>query len=170
MYDLEPAQQPMRKLSEIARLLTDQYLSSTRETLVELIGNPQFIQPDRFARTPGGFTRNLLFGDEHMGAWAMVWSPGSRTSVHDHHCSCCFAVLTGTIREISFDAISDSHAVKTGEVLRRAGYIASMMPTGPNTHQMVNDGTHEAISIHIYGYDHRRHRSSVHREYQQAES
>jgi predicted metal-dependent enzyme (double-stranded beta helix superfamily) len=170
MDQLEPAHQPMRKLSEVARGLTDQYLSSARETLVQLISNPTLIRPDQLARAPGAFTRNLLFGDERMGAWALVWSPGSRTPIHDHHCSCCFAVLTGTIREISFNAINDSHAVRTDEVIHHAGYIASMMPTGPNIHQMVNEGTHEAISIHIYGYDHRRHRSSVHREYQQAES
>ena len=105
-----------------------------------------------------------------MGVWALVWSPGSRTPIHDHHCSCCFAVLSGTIREISFNAISETHAVKTGEVVRRAGFIASMMPTGPNIHQMINDAALEAISIYIYGYDHRHHSSSVHRVYRQAES
>lgn len=170
MDHLEPVYQPMRKLSEVVQGLADQYVSSARETLVQLIGNPDLIRPDRLARVPGSFTRNLLFGDERMGAWALVWSPGSRTPIHDHHCSCCFAILSGTIREISFNAINDSRAVKTCEVVHRAGYIASMMPTGPNVHQMVNDGTDEAISIHIYGYDHRRHRSSVHREYQQVET
>jgi predicted metal-dependent enzyme (double-stranded beta helix superfamily) len=170
MDHLEPARRPLLKLSEVAQGLTDRYLSSARETLVQLIGNPDLIRPERLARTPGAFTRNLLFGDERMGAWALVWSPGSRTPIHDHHCSCCFAILTGTIREISFNEIDGSRAIKTRDVLRRAGYIASMMPTGPNIHQMINDGIDEALSIHIYGYDHRRHRSSVHREYQQAES
>lgn len=170
MDGLETAQLPMRKLSRMAQHLADQYLSSARETLLELVANPQLIRPELLTRTPGGFTRNLLFGDERMGAWALVWSPGARTPIHDHHCSCCFAVLTGAMREMSFNAISETHAVKIGEVLHRAGYVASMMPTGPNIHQMVNDGAQEAISIHIYGYDHRRHSSSVDRVYQQAES
>jgi predicted metal-dependent enzyme (double-stranded beta helix superfamily) len=170
MDDYALAQLPMRKLSEAARGLINQYLSSARETLAEMLLDPGLVRPDRLTRKSGSFTRNMLFGDEQMGAWALVWSPGARTPVHDHHCSCCFAVLTGTIREISFNAISDTHAIKTDEVLRDAGYIASMMPTGPNIHQMVNDGPQEAVSIHIYGYDHRRHSSSVHRVYQQAES
>jgi predicted metal-dependent enzyme (double-stranded beta helix superfamily) len=170
MDQLAPVQQPMLELSEVAQDLTDRYMSSARDTLVKLIGDPKLIRPDRLARVPGSFTRNLLFGDERMGAWALVWSPRARTPIHDHHCSCSFAILSGAVREISFTAIDDSRAVKTGEVLHRAGYIASMIPTGPNIHQMVNDGTDEAISIHIYGYDHRRHRSSVHREYQQVET
>jgi predicted metal-dependent enzyme (double-stranded beta helix superfamily) len=161
---------PMRRLSEATRGLTNQYLTSARETLAEMLRDPGLVKPERLTRKPGSFTRNLLFGDEQMGAWALVWSPGARTPIHDHHCSCCFAVLTGVIREISFNAISDSHAVKIGDVIRRAGYIASMMPSGPNIHQMINDGPQEAISIHIYGYDHRRHGSSVDRTYQQAES
>ena len=161
---------PMRRLSEATRGLTNQYLTSARETLAEMLRDPGLVKPDRLTRKAGSFTRSLLFGDEQMGAWALVWSPGARTPIFVLLCLCCFAVLTGAVRELTFNAISESYAVKTDEVVRRAGYIASMMPSGPNIHQMINDGPQEAISIHIYGYDHRRHSSSVDRTYQQAES
>jgi hypothetical protein len=40
-----------------------------------------------------------------------------------------------------------------------------MLPSGPHIHQMANAEQEEAISIHIYGFDHRRHATSVEREY-----
>jgi predicted metal-dependent enzyme (double-stranded beta helix superfamily) len=43
-----------------------------------------------------------------------------------------------------------------------------MLPSGPNIHQMANAGQEEAISIHIYGFDHQRHATSVEREYRLA--
>jgi predicted metal-dependent enzyme (double-stranded beta helix superfamily) len=103
-----------------------------------------------------------------MSAWAIAWAPAASTSIHDHHCSCCFAVLRGSLREIWFDAVGDGEAVKTAEALRAPGYIACMLPSGPNIHQMTNAGQEEAISIHIYGFDHQRHATSVEREYRLA--
>jgi hypothetical protein len=40
-----------------------------------------------------------------------------------------------------------------------------MLPTGPNIHQMPNDSGEEAISIHIYGFDHRYCENSIRCEY-----
>ncbi len=116
-------------------------------------------------RIPGSYARNLLFGDADMSVWAMVWDVGARTSVHDHHCSCCFGMLTGELREVSFRAVDESTALLAGEASRGAGFVGCMLPSGPNLHQMVNDGAVEAVSIHIYGFDHRMRASSVRREY-----
>jgi predicted metal-dependent enzyme (double-stranded beta helix superfamily) len=160
----------LQRLSETNQSLVDRYLVSARETLAQLVSTPSLLDNIKLQRAPTGYARNLIFGDDQMSAWALVWSPGARTSIHDHRCSCCFAILSGIIREVHFSAVDDNRAVKTAEHTRTPGFIASMMPSGPNIHQMINDGPEDAISIHIYGYDHRMHASSVDREYQQIEN
>jgi predicted metal-dependent enzyme (double-stranded beta helix superfamily) len=158
----------LEKLSDLSRDLAQQYLRSASETLGQLLRTPNLLSGVRLERAPRRYTRNFLFGDCSMSAWVMVWAPGSTTSIHDHHCSCCFAVLRGSLREIWFKPDGEECAVKTADALRASGYIACMLPSGPNIHQMTNDGPEEAISIHIYGFDHRRHASSVAREYRLA--
>lgn len=158
----------LKKLSDLSRDLAQQYLRSAHATLGQLIRVPNLLGGVSLEREPRRYTRNFLFGDNSMSAWAIVWPPGSSTSIHDHHCSCCFAVLRGSLREIWFDAVGDDRAVKTAEALRAPGYIACTLPSGPNIHQMANDRSEEAISIHIYGFDHRSRASSVEREYRLA--
>jgi predicted metal-dependent enzyme (double-stranded beta helix superfamily) len=160
----------LQRLSETNQSLVDRYLVSARETLARLVATPGLLDNITLERAPAGYARNLIFGDDQMSAWALVWSPGARTPIHDHHCSCCFAILSGTIREIRFNAVDDHRATKAAEHIRTPGFVASMMPSGPNIHQMINDGPQDAISIHIYGYDHRMFSSSVHREYRQIEN
>src|SRR3990170_673775 len=131
-----------------AGLSPDRYLLSARQRLAELIATPNLLDRVRLERRPGGFTRNLVCGDERMSVWAIVWAAGAATPIHDHHCSCCFAVLRGTIRELWFDPVDARRAVKTAEHDRLPGFVAAMMPTGPNIHQMRNVGDEEAISLH----------------------
>ena len=160
----------LQRLSETNQSLVDRYLASARETLARFVSAPGLLENIQLERAPTGYARNLIFGDDQMSAWALVWSPGARTSIHDHRCSCCFAILSGTLREVRFSAVDDDCATKTAEHIRTPGFIASMMPSGPNIHQMINDGPGDAISIHIYGYDHRMFSSSVHREYRQIDN
>jgi predicted metal-dependent enzyme (double-stranded beta helix superfamily) len=160
----------LQRLSETNQSLVDRHLVSARETLARLVATPGLLDNIKLERAPTGYARNLIFGDDQMSVWALVWSPGARTSIHDHRCSCCFAILSGTMREVHFSAVDDTRAAKTAEHTRTPGFIASMMPSGPNIHQMINDGPRDAISIHIYGYDHRMFSSSVHREYRQIEN
>jgi predicted metal-dependent enzyme (double-stranded beta helix superfamily) len=157
-----------QQLSDASRGAAADYLVSARVVLERLLARPGLLGALSLDRNRGAYARNLLFGDDRMSIWAMVWDVGARTSIHDHHCSCCFGVLSGSIREIRYDAVSDTAAVMTGQAWRGTGYIACMLPTGPNLHQMVNDGESEAISLHIYGFDHHLHASSVHREYRVA--
>lgn len=155
-------------LSRASSGSVEEYLESARATLQYLAANPGLIDVSAFPRKPQGYTRNLIHADKGISIWALVWSPGARTSIHDHHCSCCFGVLSGTVRESWFRAISDTRAVITADHLRAPGFVACMLPTGPNIHQMTNDGQEDAVSIHIYGYDHDAHASSVEQEYQLA--
>ncbi len=155
----------MTGLALSARCSPDAYLATARATLCRLVARPDLLRGAPLTRHHAGYTRNLLFGSEGISIWAMVWAPSSSTPIHDHHCSCCFGLLSGTLRETWYRPISDTHAVAIADELRLPGFVACMMPSGPNLHGMANDGPNEAISIHVYGYDHRTHSSSVHRTY-----
>lgn len=160
---------PFARLSDASRALAREYLDNARSVLQQIVSDPHSLAEIPLERKPGAYTRNLVYGDEQMSIWAIVWSPGSTTSIHDHHCSCCFGIVSGCLTERRFSAVSRTHAVVTQEVLRGQGFVACFLPSGPNIHQMSNDSSGEAISLHIYGFDHRLQESSVHREYQVAQ-
>ena len=141
------------------------YLAAARAVLNELVAVPDLIQRLPLLRKQGGYTRNLLAGNDAVSVWALVWAEGATTSIHDHHCSCCFGVVSGTVSETWYRAVDATRAVPTEEHDRQAGYVACMLPTGPNIHRMQNRGPGEAISIHIYGFDHEAHSSSIETEY-----
>jgi len=144
---------------------SEDYLAAARSVLADLVAAPQLIERLPLLRKPGGYARNLLAGNEAVSVWAIVWSAGATTCIHDHHCSCCFGVVSGTVTETWYRAIDPSRAVASGEQDRKPGFVACMLPSGPNIHRMQNRGMGDAISIHIYGYDHHLHDSSVETEY-----
>lgn len=155
----------LRSLRADEGTLSQDYLAAARGVLRELVTMPGLLHSLPLERKPGCYARNLLAGDTDVSVWAMVWDEGSTTCIHDHHCSCCFGVLSGTITETWYRAVSAIEAVPTGEQRRESGYVACMLPSGPNIHRMRNAGPGEAISIHIYGFDHRVHASSIETEY-----
>ena len=155
---------PLRTLGRQGTLAQD-YLDRTRMVLQDFVLRSDLVSFSALRREPGTYTRTLLFGDGEISVWAIVWPPGIRTSIHDHHCSCCFVVLRGQIEERWFRPISETRVVRSKLAIRLPGYVACMLPSGPNIHQMANAGDEEAISVHIYGYDHRTRASSIGREY-----
>lgn len=161
----DPRNACLAALARGARSSSSQYLRLARTTLQDLMARADLLAGVELRRTPGGYARTLLFGEGGISVWAITWSPGSQTSVHDHHCSCCFGVWSGVLREVWFRAIGEAEAVATGEAVREPGSVACMMPSGPNLHQMLNSGAEEAISIHVYGFDHEVRSSSIEREY-----
>lgn len=155
-------------LSLASRASGREYLEAARATLEHLVARPRLLDGIALSRVPGGYARNLIYGDDDISVWAMVWEVGARTAIHDHHCSCCFAVLKGVVSESAFTAIDETRAVLKSAVVHRPGFVACMLPTGPNLHQMANIGAEVAISLHIYGFDHRAHATSIAREYEPA--
>jgi len=173
MVNAMPTPQPrmesmmrLQEFSRISRSLAASYLDHARDTIRAIIAEAQALDRVELQRDGGRYSRTLLFGDAQMSAWAIVWPPGSRTCIHDHHCSCCFGVARGSLKEIWFRAVNDRQAVVHAVALREAGYVAAMLPTGPNIHQMMNDSDQEALSVHIYGFDHTMRTSSIRREYE----
>lgn len=151
-----------------SRASAREYLEAARTTLDRLVARPRLLDGISLSRVPGGYARNLVYGDDDISVWAMVWDVGARTSIHDHHCSCCFGMLKGIVSESLFTAIDETRATLKSDAVRRPGFVACMLPTGPNLHQMANIGDEVAISLHIYGFDHRAHATSIAREFQLA--
>ncbi len=143
----------------------DAKLIDARQVLNAIVANPAAIQALGLTAEPGKYSRKLLYSENAISVWALVWSPGCRTSIHDHHCACCFGMVSGSLQEVRFRAIDDHRAIQTSANRREAGFVASMLPTGPNIHQMINDTEVDAISVHIYGFDPEVHANSIEREY-----
>lgn len=141
------------------------YLAAARAALQRMLKDPALLDGVKIERSPGVYTRNLIFGDDQITVYAIRWAPDSETSIHDHHCSCCFGLLSGSLQESWYEPVGDSRAVLSRQFVRHAGEIACMLPSGPNLHKMVNDTDEEAISIHIYGYDSQTRLSSIDCEY-----
>ncbi len=169
LQDLDHAES-FARLSARSQVQDADYLRAGRETLVRLLADPTLLEGVRLTRVSGGYSRNLLFGDDRITIYAIVWSAGSRTSIHDHHCSCCYAILSGTLTEFWYEKIDAIHVAQSRAVMRGAGEIACLLPTGPNLHKMLNAGDQEAISLHIYGYDNRTRASSIACEYLESRS
>lgn len=167
MLAIEQANDPLAPLRTLANqgTLAGDYLDRARAVLQDFTRRSDLVSFSSLRREPGTYTRTLLFGDNDLSVWAIVWPPGVRTSIHDHHCSCCFAVLRGQLEERWFQPVSETRVVHSRRAIRRPGFVACMLPSGPNIHQMANEGDEEAVSVHIYGYDHRAKASSIDREY-----
>lgn len=151
----------LRSLRMSQGTLSPAYLAAARTLLAELVASPDLVRRLALPRMTDGYTRNLLAADDEIGVWAMVWSPGAVTPIHDHHCSCCFGIVSGTLTETWYRSIGDGRAVPMQVEDRQPGYVAGMLPSGPNIHRLINAQDSEAISIHIYGFDHAAHESSI---------
>lgn len=152
-------------LVETSNALAQEYLNSARKALNKLMARPDLLRNVSLNAAPGAYTRNLLFGCGDISIWAIVWAPGSRTSIHDHRCSCCFGIVQGKLTEIRYHAIDQTQVIERERIVRDEGFIDCLLPSGPNIHMMCNETEQNVISIHIYGYDHRLHSSSVLQEY-----
>jgi len=135
------------------------------DRLRRLLARSDFPDFEDLERPVHGYRRNLI--SEQFGAsiWAIVWSRGAATPIHDHHCACGFAVVRGNLREARFCVTPCGRVSTSQSVIRQPGFVASMMPSAANIHQMINDSSEEAISLHVYGYSPSSHTSSVAREY-----
>jgi hypothetical protein len=131
----------------------------------EVLASDDILDFDRLRRVAHGYSRNLISEQFGASVWAIVWSPGATTPIHDHHCSCTFAVLRGGLRESRFCVAPWGELSTSLSVVRWPGFVATMVPSAPNIHQMINDRAEEAISLHVYGYSPSVHASSVARVY-----
>ena len=108
-----------QRLSATHRRASTAYLAAGRLALEELLRQPDAVAALPLTRKRHGYARTLLFGEGKLSLWAMSWDVGAKTPIHDHHCSCCFGLLSGILKEIEFRTIDDATAVATAQTVRR---------------------------------------------------
>ncbi|ATE56904.1 cysteine dioxygenase family protein [Actinosynnema pretiosum subsp. pretiosum] len=85
----------------------------------------------------------LVEGSGDQEVWLMSWLPGQRTDLHDHGLtSGAFTVVSGSLTEVVGSGASQAlHHLRAGQ----------SRVFGPDyAHQVRNDGTDPAVTLHVY--------------------
>lgn len=134
--------------------------------LREHLPSPQILTSEQRYGDPLGYRCHLLHAesDGSFSVVALVWRPGQATPVHDHVTWCVAGVIQGTEHEERYALRDDGWLEEAGRSVSAVGDVFGLAPPG-DIHLVRNDGTQTAISLHIYGTDVSRLRSSVRRVY-----
>jgi hypothetical protein len=91
----------------------------------------------------------LLAATDLFEAWAIGWPPGGKIELHDHGDSRgAVVVAEGTLTETTVRPTDRGVAV----VSARPIHAGEHREFGQHyVHDLVNDGDHDAISVHVYG-------------------
>ena len=93
---------------------------------------------------PGARRYELIWDDEDINAWAIVWSEDADTGFHDHDLSAAaIAVVAGTVRE---DRLSLSGLPRVR--LFGGGETFTVEPSA--IHRVLHAGRGAAVTIHAY--------------------
>lgn len=138
---------------------------SAASILDAVLADPSLYGDIVVPREVGRYTRALVLSDWALSVWLMRWAPGSRTPIHDHHCACSYAIVSGALTEVTFRPCGGDRAAPAGRRLRTAGGRVHLQPSTPNIHQMINETDEDALSIHVYGFDPLDRANSIERVY-----
>jgi 3-mercaptopropionate dioxygenase len=128
---------------------------------------PDVLTAEQRYGDPLGYACHLLHAepDGSFSVVALVLRPRQATPIHDHVTWCVFGVIQGAEHEERY-VLRDDWLVQTSTSVSATGDVDGVAPPG-DIHQVRNDGTQNAISLHIYGTDIGRLGSSVRRVYRQ---
>ncbi len=130
--------------------------------MLELIDNAgTFLEPKHLRSDPHHYARNLIYeatGDG-LSLYALVWSPGQWTPVHDHGSWGVVGVVEGVLEErshvrLSPDRGADEHIelVRGGVILLSPGSVTSFVPNPDHIHVTgVPVDRSRVVSLHLYG-------------------
>ncbi|MEV6397682.1 cysteine dioxygenase family protein [Streptomyces sp. NPDC051907] len=143
------------------------------ERLAPHLGADDLLTPEQCESDPSRYRQHLLHA-EHDGSFsvvALVWLPGQGTSVHDHVSWCTTGVHEGEEHERRYRLVpatapgASARLIATGDVVNGQGAVCGFAPPG-DIHRVWNAGAGQAISLHVYGADISRLKSSVRRVYE----
>jgi predicted metal-dependent enzyme (double-stranded beta helix superfamily) len=127
--------------------------------LIEEAGT--FLEPQHYRSDPDHYARNLIFAtpDGNLSLYALVWSPGQWTPVHDHGSWGVVGILEGVLEERGYVRLSPDRGVDEGINLARGGVIllgrgavTSFVPNPDHIHVTgVPVDRPRAVSLHLYG-------------------
>lgn len=120
-----------------------------------------FLTPAHLRADPRSYARNAIClpPDGRLSLYALVWSPGQWTPVHDHGSWGVVGVVRGVLEERSFlspaGAIAGDSGIRLergGMVLLGPGSVSTFVPNPDHIHVTGVPETREtAVSLHLYG-------------------
>ena len=124
-------------------------------------GSREFLKPEHFRADPGHYARNAIYVDDAGGPslYALVWTPGQWTPVHDHGTWGVVGVVQGVLEERNYIRVDADHNRDSGIDLRRGGPIllgegtvTTFVPNPDHIHKTgVPEGRAQTVSLHLYG-------------------
>ena len=120
-----------------------------------------FLRPEHLRADPSHYARNAIYipEDRSLSLFALVWSPGQWTPVHDHSSWGVVGVLKGVLEErnyirTDFDPSRDEGIVlrRGGVILLNEGTVTSFVPNPDHIHVTgVAAERAPVVSLHLYG-------------------
>lgn len=120
-------------------------------------------EPDLVRRLPAPADRRAwlrLHTGPDTAAWLIAWPPGTGTAWHDHGGAAgAMVALEGTLTERSIEAPAGHPADQPLPLPGGTGRIRALVAghgrafTGRHIHEVVNEGTDTAYSVHVYAPD-----------------
>jgi 3-mercaptopropionate dioxygenase len=156
--------QPLRDFTRALDELTTRELSVPR--LIALIA-PEFArvlaEPGLLAlesQEPGeaSYAQHVLYTSPNgrYSLVSLVWRPGDRTSVHDHHAWGLAGVYRGHERETRYTWCDRTGTVAglrpVAEELVSPGEVLPIVPPS-DIHRVCNPDSTPTVSVHLYGFD-----------------
>ncbi len=157
----------LARLSTLAISVDELFIDKAQRLLDVFVSDPTDVLSLGLVAEPGKYEKRFLFGDGMTSAWAFAWGAGASTPIHDHHCPCVVGVVDGTVLEEWFEPEDEgSEFVRLAKAHDRPrGAITALRPRRPNIHRIRNIGSDMAMTVHIYGFNHKAVATSVDREY-----
>ena len=120
-----------------------------------------FLEARHYQGDPVHYARHLVHAapDGSLSLYALVWSPGQWTPVHDHGSWGVVGVLEGVLEERSYMRLSPDRGadegirlVRGGVALLGRGAVTSFVPDPDHIHVTgVPAERPRAVSLHLYG-------------------
>lgn len=124
-----------------------------------------FLAPQHLRADPAHYARNAIYvsPDQNLSLYALVWTPGQWTPVHDHGSWGVVGVWRGMLEERSYIR-TGAHVAHSGEsdagielqrggvILLGPGSVTSFVPNPDHIHLTgVGVDRPQAVSLHLYG-------------------
>jgi len=120
-----------------------------------------FLEPKHLRPSADGYARNAITIDKDGGPslYALVWTPGQWTPIHDHGTWGVVGVVKGVLEERNFIRMDpckttdhDIDLARGGPILLGKGTVTTFVPNPDHIHTTgVPEDREQVVSLHLYG-------------------
>lgn len=147
--------------------------NETAHHLSALLMHPEFLDEQHRQPAQDRYQQHVVHvhPEGKYSIVSLVWKPGQATPIHDHRCWCIVGVLQGTEQETRYHLVADRDEewlTVTERSENEPGSICVLVPPDENIHKVGNGGDGVAISIHVYGADYGKVKTSINKVFDQA--